>query len=142
MATTNKGDENGPPKFPDARNIRICINHFHHSVTQRDNNGNYGLKTGVSPNLCLNRFGIQKDNYKEERSLPRIVDCTEDMQHVCDYENNRNSTNSRIVDWTEDTQHVWDYENNNNAINSTAKVSIVPTQEIVEWTNGDIPYLK
>ena len=47
MAATNKGYENGPPKFSDARNIRACINHFHPSVMQRDNNRNYGLKTDV-----------------------------------------------------------------------------------------------
>ena len=61
MADINKGYENGTPKISDARNIRTCINHFHPSVTQSDNNGNYGLKPGASPTLHLNQVGIQND---------------------------------------------------------------------------------
>ena len=126
----NKGYENGTTKFSDARNIRTCINHFHPSFIQRYKNENYGLKTGASPALNLTQFTIQNDNHKEERSLSRIFDCTEDMQHVRDYENYKNSTNSIIFDCAKDTQQVWDYENNKNSTNVTAEVSIVtPTRD-------------
>ena len=48
------------------------------------------------------------------------------MQHVIDYENNKNLTNSRIFDSAEDTKDAHGYENNNNATHYTAEVSIAP----------------
>ena len=49
MSEVRRRHENRPPRCSDSRNIRIYVHHFHHIHTKSENNGDWSLKSGVSP---------------------------------------------------------------------------------------------
>ena len=50
-----------------------------------------------SPTMYLTKISMENDNFQEDATLPRIVGSSEEMQHVCDYENkNIETLNDKI----------------------------------------------
>ena len=92
MDTISRGYENGRPDFSDARNVRARTCPFHPSAVLRNSKGKHELKIGTSPAMCLTKFSMENDNFKEEKKLPRILGSTEETQHAHDYENKKNET--------------------------------------------------
>ena len=90
MIAINKGYENEIPEYSSSKNIRICIEHFHSSVIKHNNNCNYELVTGASPIMYLTKFSFDNENYAKDKTLPRSLGSTEDIQCVYDYETNEN----------------------------------------------------
>ena len=56
------------PGYADIRNIRVCIYHFYPSVINANSN-EYTLKIGAAPVMCLTKFSLENDIYKEEKTL-------------------------------------------------------------------------
>ena len=109
MHAITKGYTNGRPECSHKNNMRICICHFHPSVIFKNSDGKYQLRTGASPTMCLTKFSMENDNFKEDTSLPRIVGNTEDLQIIYNHENNNNELSndnkSAIVTPTRESRH-------------------------------------
>ena len=74
-----RGYENGRKEHSHARNVRLCIHHFHPSVIYRKYDGKHELKIGASPAVCLTKFSFDNDNHKENKTLSRIMGRAEDL---------------------------------------------------------------
>ena len=66
-AIGRRGNEDGACKYSDSHNVRTCIQHFHPSVTQCDDDGAHSLKTGSSPTSRLTEFAMNNESFKEEK---------------------------------------------------------------------------
>ena len=96
-SATNRGYENSCVRYSDNHNVRTCIRRFHSIVIRCDSNDDYELKIGAAPTMCLTKFSIEHESYKEESSSNRIVDSPEDLQCVRNYEMNNNTSKNAII---------------------------------------------
>ena len=109
IAAISRGNTDGVCEHYDCPNIRTFIHHFHPSVIQCDDNGEYILKVGASPTLYLKKFAMDNERFKEETYLQRNVGSTEDIQCIHNYEINDNiilsTPKSNIVTLTRDIRN-------------------------------------
>ena len=83
MKAISLGYGGASTEHDDARNMRICINHFHPSVIDFSSDGKTRLKVGAAPTMNLTKFSMENENFKENKNLSRIVGAKEDLQDVC-----------------------------------------------------------